>query len=273
MISIFGLVSNVLNFIVLTRRCMRSEINAILAALAVSDGLVMLIYTPYALDYSFDLKSGDERFTYGYALYIFLHATLTQTIHTISIFLTILLAFYRYLCVCRNNTKKLFVNRLTPLMILLCVFATFISIPLYLSLSINETTRKNVTIFYVGSTELLKHHETIYFIIYSVVIKLLPCLLLSFFSIKLIQVLLQAKRSAIKNGISSNLFQKRRTQSDRTTAMLIAVLILYLVTEFPQAIFGLFSAILHRNFYLQCYQRMGEFFLNILQINFYMFIL
>lgn len=235
----------------------------ILAALAVTDGLVMLIYTPYAFDHAFDFSTRDERFTYGYSLYIFLHATLTLTIHTISTFLTILLAFYRYICVCRNSSRKSFIKRTTPMIVFSCIFAITLSLPMYLSLTINETTTttagSNRTIYYVASTEFQRHHETIYFWIYSVIIKLLPCILLTFFTIKLIQVLLKAKKSSAltNNGVSSNLFKRRRNQSDRTTALLVSVLILFLLTQFPQAIFGLFSA-LHRRFYEKCYHRMGK---------------
>jgi hypothetical protein len=261
LICVFGVVTNILNFIVLTRRSLRTEINVILAALAVTDGLVMLIYTPYALDNAFNFYTRDERFTYGYSLYIFLHATLTLTIHTISIFLTILLAFYRYICVCRNSSTKTFFKRTTPMILISCIFAIIISIPMYLSLTINENiNQEGLKKYFVASTELMKHHETIYFWIYSVVIKLLPCILLTFFTIKLIQVLLKAKKSSAltNNGVSTNLFKRRRNQSDRTTALLVSVLILFLLTQFPQAILGFFSAILHRHFYERCYQRMGE---------------
>jgi hypothetical protein len=255
-------VSNILNFIVLTRRSLRTEINKVLAAIAVTDGLVMLIYTPYAFNHAFDYISRDEQFSFGYALYIYFHATLTLTVHTISIFLTIVLAFYRYICVCRNVQQNMFMKQTSLSVIICCILAVVISIPLYFSMTINEKPGSNRTIYFVGSTEFSRVHETVYFFIYSVIIRILPCILLSFFSIKLIQVLLRAKKSALKSGITSNLFKKRRNQSDRTTALLVSVLILFLVTEFPPAILGLLSAILHRNFFLTCYQNLGEILKN-----------
>lgn len=261
-ICIFGVVTNILNFIVLTRKGLKTEINTILAALAVSDGLVMLVYVPYAFDFAFNLNTRDERFTYGYALYLFIHATLTQTFHTISIFLTIVLAFYRYVCVCRNSRIHFLIKKSNHLMLTACLLAFITSIPLYLSLGINKSPAGNSTDelrFHVGSTEFLQHHEQFYFWIYSVIIKLIPCIVLTFFSIKLIQVLLGVRRSVVRNGlVSAHMSQRRLVQSDHTTLMLVAVLILFLITEFPQGIFGLLSALLHRNFYLKCYQRMGK---------------
>lgn len=61
---------------------------------------------------------------------------------------------------------------------------------------------------------------------------------------------------------SSHSFRKpprtsRRT--DRTTMLLVAVLILFLITEFPQGILGLLSAILDQCFFKKCYTLFGEF--------------
>jgi hypothetical protein len=41
--------------------------------------------------------------------------------------------------------------------------------------------------------------------------------------------------------------------------MLIAVLLLFLITEFPQGIIGLMSAVLHQDFFLVCYQKVGQY--------------
>lgn len=48
----------------------------------------------------------------------------------------------------------------------------------------------------------------------------------------------------------------RRT--DRTTMLLVAVLLLFLITEFPQGILGLLSAIMHKCFLIRCYSLFGE---------------
>lgn len=50
----------------------------------------------------------------------------------------------------------------------------------------------------------------------------------------------------------------RENQADRTTNMLLAVLILFLITEFPQALLGLISAILGQIFLQECYAPLGE---------------
>lgn len=46
--------------------------------------------------------------------------------------------------------------------------------------------------------------------------------------------------------------------TDRTTRMLLAVLLLFLTTEFPQGILGLLSALLGYSFFTQCYLKLGK---------------
>jgi hypothetical protein len=48
-------------------------------------------------------------------------------------------------------------------------------------------------------------------------------------------------------------------RTDRTTKMLVAVLILFLITELPQGILGLLSIILGKCFFRTCYHLFGEF--------------
>lgn len=51
---------------------------------------------------------------------------------------------------------------------------------------------------------------------------------------------------------------KGHKRADRTTMLLVAVLLLFLITEFPQGILGLLSGILERCFFKKCYNSFGE---------------
>lgn len=288
-ICIFGCITNILNFIVLTRKELRTNINQILAALAVSDFVVMLVYVPYAFDHAFALNSRWERLTSTYAHYILIYAMLSQTAHTISIFLTIILALFRYVSVCHPNAKNSIMKRTLLAILLSYLLAPLISLPYFLSLNIytedifiytqnmteisprhfNLTTpplldNENVmkfTKYVVNSSKFAQRHNALFLWVYSVIIKLIPCIALTYFSLQLIRALLEAKKRKEKlttnNGVSMKLLTKKK-QADRTTRMLIAVLLLFLLTEFPQGIMGLFSALLHHHFYHYCYQRLGD---------------
>lgn len=51
---------------------------------------------------------------------------------------------------------------------------------------------------------------------------------------------------------------KTDRRTDRTTTLLVAVLLLFLLTEFPQGILGLLSGILQKCFFTKCYSIFGE---------------
>ncbi|XP_050684760.1 G-protein coupled receptor dmsr-1-like [Leptidea sinapis] len=115
------------------------------------------------------------------------------------------------------------------------------------------------------------------FWVHAVLIKLLPCVILTVISAWLIRVLYHAnmRKKALKgynacpvtvtDTGNGNVFTRRSTKrskaerrTDRTTRMLVAVLLLFLLTEFPQGILGLMSGMLGRCFFKQCYNLFGE---------------
>lgn len=171
-----------------------------------------------------------------------------------------------------------------PAIILSYVISPIIAIPIAMSINIKEfnitvTTNQtmngttdlinevNMTVYKVWPSELATDHEMLYLWVYSVIIKLLPCIALTFLSLQLIHALYEAKKRKEKltGNISIKLMRKKK-QADRTTKMLIAVLLLFLITEFPQGIMGLFSALLHKDFYRYCYQKMGKYYDFVLEI-------
>lgn len=105
------------------------------------------------------------------------------------------------------------------------------------------------------------------FWVHAVVIKLLPCSILTVISIWLIRALYSANQhqknlrnysacpSAEKTVKRQHKADKR---TDRTTKMLLAVLLLFLVTELPQGILGLMSGLLGWCFFKRCYDLFGE---------------
>lgn len=128
----------------------------------------------------------------------------------------------------------------------------------------------NVTLYFVRLTETVENHDILKelnFWIYSVVIKLFPCAVLTIISLKLVQVLLEAKRRSQKlTNIHEEKFERKRSsrrldkerQTDRTTMMLLVVLLLFLLTELPQGILGLFSVLLGPDFFRTCYLMLGD---------------
>lgn len=119
---------------------------------------------------------------------------------------------------------------------------------------------RNVTLYYVNVSDLATstYLADINFWVYSVVIKIIPCVALTVLSLRLICALLEAKRRRAKLTGAGRKSADKERQTDRTTRMLLAVLLLFLITEFPQGILGLLTLLLGKRFFQDCYQNMGE---------------
>lgn len=293
LVCVFGSVANVLNICVLSRREMRSPTNAILTGLAVADLLVMLEYIPFSCHVYLD---PDARFTasyfsYAWAVFMVFHALFTQVCHFISICLTVILAVWRYIIITRSQNNREWCNsqRTKITIILTYLLCPLVCLPLFVSLQITEQVKlvddddriiqKSQMANHTGP----KHNETLYvtnygdfkeisFWVYGVVIKLVPCILLTILSQRIISALLETKRRR-RNLLGNNAMplkvvgdkkpskssrQSKEQQTDRTTRMLLAVLFLFLITEFPQAILGLLSVSIGAKFEKQCYNPLGE---------------
>jgi len=99
-VCVAGIIANVANIVVLTRPSMRSPINYILTGLAVSDILIMLAYIPFAIVFYvlYGLKLS-VLWTLSAARFLLFYARFSVIIHTASIWLTVVLATFRYVIV------------------------------------------------------------------------------------------------------------------------------------------------------------------------------
>lgn len=131
----FGCIANSLNVVVLTRHEMRSPTNAILTGLAISDLLVMIDYIPYVLYDANLLVDGTGKYTKPWATYVLWHAYISQILHTISIFLTVILAIWRYIAVTFPHRNRVWCKMYTTIkaIIVAYILSFIISIPNYLS--------------------------------------------------------------------------------------------------------------------------------------------
>ncbi|XP_075163181.1 G-protein coupled receptor dmsr-1-like [Haematobia irritans] len=371
-VCILGTIANTLNIIVLSRREMRSPTNAILTGLAVADLAVMLEYIPYTIhDYIlWDHLDLEHKLSYSWACFIKFHSIFGQVLHTISIWLTVTLAVWRYIAVAYPQKNRQWCGMRTTMITITSAYVVcllVVSPSMYLVTSIakyRDTIHANGRVSFepltqyvidyymdhgsIGSrldgvtaaaangtgyqsqwqnansstittsldftttavtspgtevvrtvityrlyhSELALHNKTLQyttFLIYSVVIKLIPCIALTILSIRLIMALLEAKRrrkmltTNAANGMKPMVNDKtvkgekqssaeaphqkprknsktleKEKQTDRTTRMLLAVLLLFLITEFPQGILGLLNTILGDDFYMQCYLKLSD---------------
>lgn len=75
---------------------MTNPVNIILSAIALSDLITSASNIPYLWHEMGDNTNAAAHYTYGWALYTLIHAHTSVTAHTISIWLTCVLATWRY---------------------------------------------------------------------------------------------------------------------------------------------------------------------------------
>lgn len=269
----------------------------------------MIDYIPYAY-YIVTPFTLEQKFKYGWAWFVAFHALFGQMLHTISIFLTVTLAIWRYIAVAHPQHNRIWSNMRTTMIAITSsyIVCPLLVIPLYFAFQISSTdvqvymngtlctacskqednslnqtmtmnpteVVRNVTLYKIRNVPNQETLMKVNFWVYSIIIKLVPCIALTILSLRLIHALMEAKRrrkqlcnannlKQIVNGKvvettprkNSKLLDKER-QTDRTTRMLLAVLLLFLITEFPQGILGLLSAVMGNLFFQNCYQKLGK---------------
>jgi len=245
---------------------MVSPTNAILTGLAVTDLLVMVEYIPYTMhQYVWQGRSLESQYSWGWAVFVIFHAHFAQVFHTISIWLTVTLAVWRYIAIAypQNNTTWCSMQR-TQMAIVSAFFCSVIcNIPNYLNITISQMDHQGHLLYIIGFSKLALAHggllKSINFWIYAVLLKLLPCAALTGLSMALIQELLRAarRRSELMKRTSSARAADAERQADRVTKMLLSILVLFLASEVPQGILGLLTVIPDSGFF-PCYRKLGE---------------
>ncbi|XP_013783423.2 sex peptide receptor-like [Limulus polyphemus] len=257
----FGIITNILNIVVLTRKDMMSPTNTILTGLAVADMFVMLSYVPYSIHmYIRSHQLANERYSFSWAVFTLIHAHLTVVCHTVSIWLTVTLAMWRLLSISFPTNSKKWCCMFRAKCAILCTYVCcpLFCVPTYLTFTIREDGRGTNKYTVTFSDSAVRHNhllERVNFWIFSVLMKLVPCIALTGLSLALVRVLYvtNVRKHRLKNRNTSC-----KPTTDRTTKMLLVVLLVFLLTEFPTGILALLCGILGKVFFVNVYHNLGE---------------
>ncbi|XP_013162656.1 PREDICTED: sex peptide receptor-like isoform X2 [Papilio xuthus] len=273
LVCTIGVLANSMNIAVLTRKDMAAApINRLLKWLAVADVFVMVEYVPFSI-YKYLVLPEKLDFPYSWAMYLLFHMHFAQILHTASICLTLALAIWRYVAIKYSDRSHILcTERRCSLAILTSfILPPILCTPTFMVFDIHTKNVSDVN----GNPDIAYHVDsdsqgTLYqinFWVHGVIIKLLPCSILTVISLWLIGALYSANQHQknLRNYSacpSAEKMVKRQhkadKRTDRTTKMLLAVLLLFLVTELPQGIMGLMSGLLGPCFFKRCYNLFGE---------------
>ena len=270
-ICAIGIPLNLVNVTVLTRKNMQTPINCILTWLAVSDIATMVSYIPFSVHFYIEHSSNSISATknsLSWMTFLMVYLNFSATTHTISIWLGVALAILRHRHIqspAKGNLtriRRLIRARLAVCVIVVC--SVLVLIPNYVSYSLEEVQYGANTSLYIFEswflgTRNVKPIVLINLILYSVVAKLVPCVLIIVYGGLLLRTLnnkLRTKRRRMsENGVAH---VQRSIDTSRTTVMLLIVIVLFLITEFPQGVLILCCVFL-KGFFDNVYVPLGDF--------------
>lgn len=257
-VCVLGIIANILNIVVLTRKNMVSSTNCILTGLAVSDGLTMVAYLPFALRFYclYGTEPSVERNTLGAIRFMLFYACFSVVVHTVSIWLTVTLAVFRYIFIShpRRGSVLCSLKRAKLAVFIVYVVTLIVCIPNFVTITVNghpETVNNVTEYLWFVSFKLDTPTDTfVYnfnFWVQAILIKIVPCVGLTILSILLVKTMREADarrqnlRQAVKKCEDDS---SRDRKTNRTTRMLLTVVFLFLLTEFPQGILSLLNGLL-----------------------------
>ena len=272
-VCIIGVVSNIMNIVVLTRRNMITSTNYILTALAIADMFTMLSYLPYSL-YFYCITIPDYGYGHpkGWIIYLLFNTHFIITTHTIAMWLTVALAVFRYIVVCHHTLGPRLCNIQRAKITIAAVFIVTpqFSIPNYIMYKPIplENDHGGIKGYWFDKNDFVSQSHLVFnFWLFGVVLKVAPCVLLGVLSTLLIKAMHEAdnKRRRLKSQ-GRRAESERANEHNRTTAMLVAVVLCFVITELPQGILAFLSGI-DQGIFNQVYVPLGDIFDILVLIN------
>ena len=292
-VCVWGIVANLANIVVLTRKNMLSSTNHILTWLALADLLTMTSYFPVSIHF-YIMRDPALGFpstrSLGWIRFMLFHVNFAMVCHTIAIWLTIILAIFRYLYICYPTKGAMLcsMHRAKVSIFAVYLLTAIICIPNYLVTAIKKAPKlcqrdTQQTLAAANSSDpspsngssASSHYDCSYYMfvnsdlaepylnnfnywIQAFLIKLIPCALLTILTILLIFAMHSAnkRRMALKSQGKKDESDRAR-EHNRTTAMLLAIVALFLLTELPQGVLTLCS-IFVQNFFDDVYVPLGD---------------
>ena len=255
----FGIILNIMNIVVLTQKSMISSTNYILTALAIADMLTMVSYLPYAV-YFYCITIPDQNYKHpkGWIIYLVFNTNFIITCHTIAMWLTVALAVFRYIVVCHHTLGPKLCNLHRAK---ITIGAVFVSTVLFCTPNyvLYKTKALDGGGWWFEMNDFISPFLKVFtFWLFGVVLKIAPCILLTVLSSLLIYAMSQAakKRRRLKSQ-GKRAESERASEHNRTTAMLVAVVLCFVIAELPQGILAFLSGV-DTNIFMNVYVPLGD---------------
>ena len=188
--------------------------------------------------------------------------------HTIARWLTVALAGFRYIIVCHHALGRKLRNLQYAKLTILAVFlaACVTCIPYYVMYT-PVKLESSEGYWFKHRDFVSEGHKSFYYWLFGVYLKLGPCVILTVFSSLLIRAMCRAdqKHRRLKSQ-GKHAESERTSEHNRTIAMLVSVVFIFLMAELPQGILHLLSGV-DTNIFLNVYVPLGDIWDIVMLVN------
>lgn len=153
-ICVAGSITNIINIIVLTRKNMISPIHIVLTGLAIADLALLLNYIPLTWHQYLRPSSADSR-TYGWTLFALWSNNFSLLCRAISVWMTIILAVWRYMAIVYPLTTQNWCNIKTTYRAVVAgyVLSPLLCIPAFITGAVVEDKSVSPVVYDVAQTD------------------------------------------------------------------------------------------------------------------------
>ena len=258
-ISVFGVIGNLLNLVILSARYSKREVDvlergalAVLIALAMSDTFFCCCILPYA-KYSqvntavFYIKDFEYYFK-NYGLYF------QNVFIKVSTWLTCVVGLARYVGICHPLRARIFIGLcgIRTAIVISYVAWLLMMIPLLFNFHVHEFPITNVTSMYimdVGPFMANKSLKTGVSYVWFILGYFLPVVVLGFCNTRLIFALRQSLQLRKQTSSFSDGLRRQRDLSNRITLTLVAVILSCMILVSPSEILYFYSEMMDAESY------------------------
>ena len=240
LVCMFGIIGNILNLAILTRRKLQKSFKALeqaanmcLIALALSDFMFCLFAFPTTF-----LPSDDLFETKGFLLYYRIYCTGIINIFILtSTWLTVTMSVERYLAICHpfKNTFFLTIKRTKVIIVIVYILSVLFNIPVFWRYEPVEVTcdNKSTTVFQPNIVPLGQNAtlESIYRVLWAIVGNIVPLVLLVGFNILLCRKI--HKSYKFRQKFRQEDQQSPSDAGQTLTITLVVIVVMFLILVAP----------------------------------------
>jgi len=245
----------------------RNAVNRLLSLIAVCDILTMVSYTIFTLRFGFavDLTDPPAGYQLHWIVFLLIHVVCSIALHTITLYTSVATAYVRYKALKKISSKWNRGDSALPIFIIISASVCALCIPTFLVHDIVRvgTGPNGESLFTVGLSELSTGNTCLIFKanlwLTGIVFKVIPCIMLFTFTIALLCELNLNRRRRRRLTSGASLASKRvEKKTDRTTLMLIVLMTVFIVTEFPQGVLAILNGLFPNDIHQFVYLSLGE---------------